>query len=154
MPLNVRMYDIIEQMKPTSVFEFGCNCGKNLNALKKRGLKRLSGIDINERALRYGRKEFNANISYGDENYLLLIPDNRYDLVFVCSVLCHMPDIKDTLKHLRRISRRLLIVETHETPNKYFINHEYKGFKKIDEMHSGTAHYIIYKDDILRNSLG
>lgn len=155
-PLNVLMYDIFEKMKPESVFEFGCNCGKNLDELQKRGLKDLHGIDINKRALEYGKDNFDVGLSYGDETFLKAIPDNKYDLVFTCSVLCHMLDIEDTLKQLRRIGKRLIVVETHETPKNriYFVNHDYKDFSKIGEMTTTTAHYIIYKDDILRNSVG
>ena len=38
--------------KNDSILEIGCNVGRNLNALYCNGFRNLSGIEINERAIR------------------------------------------------------------------------------------------------------
>ena len=38
--------------KNDSILEIGCNVGRNLNALYLNGFRDLSGIEINERAIR------------------------------------------------------------------------------------------------------
>lgn len=43
------------------ILDLGCNCGYYLHELKKAGYPRLTGIDISQKAIEYGRRTFNLD---------------------------------------------------------------------------------------------
>ncbi len=99
---------IIDSIKASTIFEFGCGSGRNLAKLKELLSNNLDvyGIDINQELIRVGRKKYNLLIKEGDETSLKRIKDSSFDLVFTVSVLGHIPDIKEIIKNLARITNR------------------------------------------------
>lgn len=94
----------------SSVFEFGCNAGRNLFFLKKEfTYMKVYGIDLNPDAIELGMKKFNLSIDLGDETHLKRINSKSFDVVFTVSVLDHLPFIEDVLIELSRISKKFLI---------------------------------------------
>tara|TARA_Y100001933_G_C18604459_1_gene399433 strand:+ start:137 stop:571 length:435 start_codon:yes stop_codon:yes gene_type:complete len=77
-------------LQPKSIFEFGCNTGKNLIAARNKiGLTcSYLGIDINEASIN-ASKMADLNAAVGDENTLSLFPQNHFDICFTVSVLDH-----------------------------------------------------------------
>ena len=105
------MADEILSFSPSSVFEFGCNVGKNLLAIKARAPRTFTaGVDINGDAVQYGRTQNHLSLVCGDEQVCDIIPDGTYDVVFTVSVLDHIPDPKPTLANLARISRGTVLL--------------------------------------------
>lgn len=73
-----------------SIFEYGCNTGRNLYYIKKEFPHyQVFGIDVNEDAIKTGIQKFDLPIKVGDEESLLEIPDDSFDFVFTISVIDH-----------------------------------------------------------------
>lgn len=95
---------------PSSVFEFGCNAGKNLLAVRDRiASAQLAGVDINPMAIALA-KECGLHVNVGDESYLRVYPDCSFDISFTVSVLDHMPKPELALSELARITRQAVFL--------------------------------------------
>lgn len=105
-------FDIKEDAR---ILEIGCNCGRNLNFLEKHGYNNLTGIEINEDAIEFGKNY------YKNENYKVInspvenIIDGlgNFDLIFTCAVLMHIhPAQADyVFKTMRKITDKIIIIE-------------------------------------------
>jgi Methyltransferase domain len=97
-----------------SIFEFGCNVGRNLERLRHvvPNLE-LAGTDINEGAVAEGRARYGLDLRVGNHTALKEFPDRRFDCSLTLSVLDHISDIdqvRETLIALGRITRRYLLI--------------------------------------------
>jgi SAM-dependent methyltransferase len=104
------MAERVMAFKPRSVFEFGCNSGKNLNAVES--LDRtmfVAGIDINSAAVGHGRG-LGRKIAVGDEENLNIFPDQCFDVSFTVSVLDHLPFPEKAFKNLLRMSHKAVLL--------------------------------------------
>jgi SAM-dependent methyltransferase len=98
------------QFEPQRVFEFGCNAGKNLRAIKTTAPDvEVYGIDINQSAVAYARSTGLA-CGLGDESTLRAMPAGTFDVVFTVSVLDHLPDPRPAFSELKRLARKALIL--------------------------------------------
>ncbi|RIV89750.1 class I SAM-dependent methyltransferase [Aurantiacibacter xanthus] len=98
--------DRIAQLDPASVFEFGCNAGKNLAVIsEKLPGTFISGIDINEAAIAWGREQ-GLNLAVADERALEVLPDNAFDVIYTVSVLDHLPDPETVFRSMIRVAKR------------------------------------------------
>jgi SAM-dependent methyltransferase len=103
--------NLLVSREPSSIFEFGCNAGRNLHLLAQRlPQARLHGIDLNREAIEFGRTRFGLPIEVGDETTLASLDDDSFEITFTISVLDHIPFIRDTVKELIRITGRYLIL--------------------------------------------
>jgi ubiquinone/menaquinone biosynthesis C-methylase UbiE len=94
-----------------SVFEFGCHAGRNLYYIKQEFPDaEVHGIDVNQEAVKIGKKKFALPIEVGDELSLLLVRDNSYDVVFTVSVIDHIVEPVKICKELVRISKRHIVL--------------------------------------------
>ena len=128
-PINQILLEYIDSLKPKTIFEFGCNQGKNLKWLEEHGYQDVYGIDI-------------ANISHpktsvGDEVTLASLGNKSCELAFTCSVLNHIPldTTKKIIDNLMRIAHTVILGEiTHELDNPRWFKHNYEelGFTLID----------------------
>lgn len=97
--------DRVLELGPTSVLEFGSNCGRNLVAIHELDPHiRIAGVDVNPDAVALGR-ERGLDLRIGDEHLLHTIGDDCYDVTFTVSVLDHLPDPRHALAELIRIAR-------------------------------------------------
>lgn len=113
---------------PLSVLEIGSNCGPNLYLLAKKSPQvKLVGIDINEEAIKIGRRLFrqkditNVKLLVGKADALYQFSDKSFDIVFTDAILIYIAPnkIKKVLKEIIRISRKALIfLEWHENSEK------------------------------------
>lgn len=95
---------------PSSVLEFGSNCGRNLSAIRQLDSQiLLTGIDVNPGAAALGR-ERGLDVRTGDQYLLDAMPDGSYDVAFTVSVLDHLPDPQPVLAALIRIARTAVIL--------------------------------------------
>jgi SAM-dependent methyltransferase len=125
--------NLLISQDPSSIFEFGCNAGRNLYLLsKKLPQAKLFGTDLNRDAIEFGRSRFGLPIEVGDETSLASMGDNSYEITFTVSVLDHIPFIKDTVGELIRITGKYLVL--------YEICHDQYG--KIVKMTSETGEIV------------
>lgn len=98
-------------MKPDSVLEFGCNSGRNLNQIQKRiPSARLTGIDVNPKAVEFGRDHFDLDLELSDEDWLERQNDDTFDVSLSVSVIDHMPYPEKVLRHLIRITTHYVVL--------------------------------------------
>lgn len=137
--LNRDLVNEILKYKPTSVFEFGCGQGKNLELLlhmRPKTLKEynVAGIDVSRIAINEGGKKGNRRryIMWGDENTLAEVDTDVCDVSFTCSVLDHIEHeetVAAIIANLKRMSRKAVILfETQRhTPETFYYRHPYEG---------------------------
>lgn len=98
--------DVVKEIRPLSVLEFGCNLGRNLATIRAAcSPARLVGLDINAGAVAAGRAESGLDLRVGGEEALVGFEDDEFDFVFTVSVLDHIPNIDRTLEELVRVCR-------------------------------------------------
>lgn len=93
---------------PERVFEFGCNAGKNIEALVSRGVD-CYGVDINKDAVFHALSK-GLKVATADEYILKIMPDKSFDVCFTVSVLDHLPEPGPVLKELARLSNKALLL--------------------------------------------
>lgn len=102
--------ELIASLKPSSVLEFGCCAGRNLDLLRRRlGKARLVGLDVNRTAIDAGRRAFGLDLRVADESALANIPNSSFDVSFTVSVLDHIALPQQTIAKLADITRRFVI---------------------------------------------
>ena len=141
-PLNIRARDECMKYNPDSVFEFGCNNGKNLKLMDTRTF----GIDINEESL-VEANEMGICATFGDEHTIQRMESNSFDVVLTCSVLNHIQEIDEIVIELKRIARKAVIsIEcNHENTWRWF-PHDYQklGYTKTGEQKSLHRMYDVW----------
>ena len=106
-----QLADRIVALRPSSVFEFGCNVGRHLVAISERDPDiRVRGIDINAAAVKEGRGN-GLRIDVGDERYMLRFADDEFDVAYTASVIDHIPDPTVALREMARIAPTLVVLE-------------------------------------------
>jgi SAM-dependent methyltransferase len=145
------IYGYILGSKSNSVFEFGCNVGRHLNQLQKLNIE-VFGIDPVERFISEGIKKYDLkNIKVGDHENLTEIPDNSYDTCLTVSVLNHIHNIDEIIKHLKRICKNQIIIceaDNMSSGKSPWYIHDYKlvGFNEIKKHKSNfTRSDALYK---------
>jgi SAM-dependent methyltransferase len=117
----VMFEDLLETFRGNASFlEIGCNAGRNLNYLMKRGYSDLGGIEINGASINIALKEHFPDL-YEKGTFFIgnaldeikKIPDDRYDVVFSVGVLEHIPyKDKKLFAEMARVSKRYIAIIT------------------------------------------
>ena len=72
--------NFLSNLRAKNVFEFGCNSGPNARLLLNQEINGYTGLDINESALKFARKNINrANFEFINWNELSKKDDSFYD---------------------------------------------------------------------------
>src|SRR5260370_6213152 len=87
-PLYATMVsELIASLKPSSILEFGCNAGRNLDLIRRLLPRaRLVGMDLNRKAIEVGRRRFGLDLRVADETSLASFPDSSFEVTFTASV--------------------------------------------------------------------
>jgi SAM-dependent methyltransferase len=112
------LYGLLKKYKiPTTsrILEIGCNCCRNLNYIYSKGYNKLTGIEINKKAVELQKELFpklKANIINSSiEDYILYLNDNKFDVVFTMAVIQHIHlDSNWIFEHIARINKKWLII--------------------------------------------
>jgi pseudaminic acid biosynthesis-associated methylase len=110
---------LVEQRSVASALEVGCNVGGNLMPLAQvLGTDRVSGIDLNEKALALLRERvpgIDVRLAPAAE---LPFPDRSFDLVLTMGVLIHQPDdsLHQVMREVMRCSSRLVFCCEYHSP--------------------------------------
>jgi len=148
-PRSAVLADIISRYaaRDTPILEVGCNVGRNLNFLFRRGFSDLAGIEISEAAVRLLGRTFPemarvAKILNGPvEGIAPVLDDGRYGMVYTMAVLEHIhPSSEWVFGELVRITDRYLITiedERNQTwrhfPRKYDQVFTSLGMNQVEE---------------------
>lgn len=141
------LFEAPDEAQSPTVFEFGCNAGRNLALIQARapGEVRAQGCDVNAASVEHGRAHFQLPLAVGDETHLDSLDAESQQVVFTVSVLDHIPKIDTTLERLSRVcGRYLLLLEPHlEDAGKVeAVRSEFKErFSPQTKPQAGTAPY-------------
>jgi 2-polyprenyl-3-methyl-5-hydroxy-6-metoxy-1,4-benzoquinol methylase len=145
--LSFKLYELITELKPMHIFEFGMGSGKNLVAFDMQKIV-TCGLDISPmNVIRANVKNELPFVIIGNQYHLGHLAN--FDVAFTCSVLDHIEDIDQIIIDLKRIAKTVFLAETNDVPSKFYFPHNYEsyGFTKIDFEWTGqdNAKYFIWK---------
>lgn len=116
-------YELVKRLKGyqfNNLIDLGCNTGPNLKALKEAGIiGELSGIDINEEAIAYGKKQFEQSgydIHLEARSLYDIDITKKFDVVIATAVLQHIPPdaINQVLNSIFKIvKKRMILIDLH-----------------------------------------
>ncbi|MGP4038669.1 class I SAM-dependent methyltransferase [Gracilibacillus sp. D59] len=129
------------------IIEIGCNVGRNLNHLYENDFKKLTGIEISEKAIIELKKTYpslyeSAEIIHSPiEDIIKDFTSNHFDLVFTMAVLQHIhPDSEWIFEEIANITKSYLIIIEAEKqkhwrvfPRNYKEIFEKLGLKQVEE---------------------
>jgi len=102
--------DVLGGLEYRSAADVGCGAGHNLPLLREgRPGCGLAGIDVSRRALDEARRRF-PDGEFHELDIQRGPAPGRWDLVFSCLLLEHLPDDAAALGHMRRMAERHLLV--------------------------------------------
>ena len=82
------LLNILPENRNIQILDIGCGNGDILYALKKRGYKNLQGIDLDETAVRWVKRN---GIACENVNVLNYKPNRKFDFIMCNHVLEHLP---------------------------------------------------------------
>ena len=136
------------------IFELGCNIGRNLNYLYNLGYKKLTGVEINSKAISLMREYFremfdNSNIIISTiEDYIKVFDNNEFDLSFTLAVLEHIhPDSDWIFDDMVRISNNIIIIENETDENERVFKRKYKDVFEKRGMKEVVGMQLLDKQD-------
>lgn len=149
-PIDKLLIGEIMATGPGSVLDFGCGTGKIIKSITRMvPTVHALGIDMSFLNIIHARAQNNLHsVMIGDEYSLAFLAN--FDVVFTCSVLCHIEDITKIVEDFKRIAlRHIIIAETNDVVGEFYYPHDYEslGFTKLDREWLSTtkATYHIYK---------
>jgi 2-polyprenyl-3-methyl-5-hydroxy-6-metoxy-1,4-benzoquinol methylase len=125
--------------KSETILDLGCNCGYYLQALKRLGFTRLTGVDISKQAIEYGQKEFDlqgVDLHVGSFEVVLrgfVKQKKQFDLIFSMGATIELvhPSF-DIVKYLGLLSSKYVVLFIsewgHATPRLYEYEFQRHGF--------------------------
>lgn len=151
--LDTELIHQVLAFEPESVFEMGCGSGKNLKLLKSFDLNiETFGLDISIINVIQAHLNGVDAVIRGDERH---IPLRKFDVVFSCSVLDHIPEIENIIGHFQEIATKAIILaETNSIndPEKFYYAHDYEsyGFEKLDYEYLSDNDGCVYEIFVLK----
>lgn len=128
--------------KTEEILDLGCNCGYYLQALKRLGFTRLTGVDISKVAIEYGKKEFDLQGveldvgSFEDTLPELVEQERQFDLIFSMGATIELvhPSF-NIIKYLALLSGKYVVLFIsewgHATPRCYEYEFQQHGFLMV-----------------------
>ena len=128
--------------KDNSIFDLGCNCGFYLKKLRDIGYSNLSGVDISNAAVEYGRAEFNlqkVDLHVGAfEDVLPKLIENgvKFDLIYSMGATVELvhPSF-DVIRKMCQLSSKYIVLFIqewgHTTPRMYEYEFQKQGFMLV-----------------------
>jgi ubiquinone/menaquinone biosynthesis C-methylase UbiE len=154
-----RYLSALDVVKGKTVLDIASGSGYGTQLLAKTA-KKVYGVDVNEDAVKYARKNFAAkNVVYevGD-GVKIPLPDNEVDVVVTFETIEHIPDYKQFLREVERVLKPdgLAIISTpndlefaegnhfhvHEFKEKELLSVIGKHFKNVKPYYQATWKYV------------
>ena len=123
-----------------SVLDLGCNCGSDLDILRRAGFSRLHGVDAGRDALRLFRERFPETWELADvrhdlfQHYLLTAPTGFVDILHSHGATIELvhPSFP-VIRHMCRVARAGIFIQIselgHSYPRRYVREFERNGFR-------------------------
>lgn len=155
-PHRAFLVQAISQYNPDSILEIGCNCGPNLFLLSERFPDaKIYGLDINEPAIQYGKKQFqemgitNVMLYCGKMDDSKKILDRKFDVIFSDAALIYICNdkIERVIQNLKdQAIKALVFVEWHDDGQLVYYNSDKS---RAGQHHEGCIirdyHYLLSK---------
>lgn len=110
-PWSEALAAVAKAYEPARVFEFGCNVGRHLRAMREAIPEvQVAGMDIHLPAVHVARSE-GLPVLLGDELSLSLFEESAFDVAYTVSVLDHLPSPAQALYELDRIAEVVIFAE-------------------------------------------
>lgn len=114
------LLDYVDQVRPRSMLDVGCGEGFLLRSLSEHaddGRSTLAGLDVSAGAVEHARATLGdaADVTVGT-CYELPYDDHSFDLVICSQVLEHLDDPERSVRELRRVARRAVLVTVPREP--------------------------------------
>lgn len=129
--------------KKDSILEIGCNIGRNLNVLFEAGYTNLTGVEINEDAVKMGKDLFpnlKADIRIGAiEDLLSDLP--KHDVIFSIAVFEHIPTESEWVfeEIEKKVKKVLITIEDEKNQSwKHFPRNYKEVFKNLTQVSEST----------------
>ena len=122
--------------KNYNFLEIGCNVGMQLKILQKKGYKKISGIDIQRRAVKEAKKNLKIKTIYKLSSDKTFFESNSFDVILT----------NDVLIHLNKKMLKKTVNEIHRIGKKYVWCFEYYS-KKRKEIKYRNYSNLLWKDD-------
>lgn len=136
--LLLKLFNEYVHDKSFNILELGCNIGRNLNFLYKNGYYNLSGIEINNLAIKsisdFYPKMYNKIRLYNDsiENSIKSFNNDEFDVMYTMAILEHIHPSSEWIFHeISRITKYILITIEDELGVSY--RHFPRNYKDIFE---------------------
>jgi len=133
-----------------SILELGCNVGRNLNYLRTKGYKNLTGVELNKEAVKNSLKGFKIFDSSIED--FLKKSETKYGLIFTMAVLEHLPKKSEwVFAEMSKRAKYILTIEDEKSLNKICFPRNYKkifeslGMKQIYECGCEGVHLTLTK---------
>jgi pseudaminic acid biosynthesis-associated methylase len=110
---------LMDELRPQSVLEVGCNLGGNLHWITQRVDSRyVTGVDVNAKALRLLDRRVPGVRGVNAPARQIPVPDRSTDFVFTVAVLIHQPEetIDKVMSEMVRISSRYVLCAEYYAP--------------------------------------
>ena len=142
---NLEAYDrrgefwlpLLDELRPQSVLEVGCNVGGNLQWITQRvDPSRVTGVDVNAKALRLLDERVRGVRGVRAPARELPIGDRSIDFVFTMGVLIHQP--QDTLDKV--------MCEMVRTSSRYVFCGEYHDAETVEVPYRGQDGALFRRD--------
>ncbi len=106
-----QMVKHIPKGKHVSILDIGCGTGILYELLKNEGYDfSYTGVDLSDSMIEVGKKRYAGIDLRIMDSEKLEFEDNSYDIVFMRSVLHHLPQPVDAVKEMQRVSKGIIIV--------------------------------------------
>ena len=105
-----------EYLPGMRVLDVGCNVGHYLRSLRNYNQElRYVGIDFVERYISKAKEIFQEDKFASFEKkdvFEPIFPSQKFDIVFSCNVLLHLPEFKTPLKNILDSTKKVCIIRT------------------------------------------
>lgn len=141
-----------------SVLDVGCNVGHYLLGLRKKfAMLDYTGVDAYEYYINEAQKAFSSDPHAHFEVkdiFKPLFPEKKFDIVYCCNVLLHLPDFRIPVTNLLNTTKKYCIIRTllsdHTTIVKAPINDDYDDLGNPNEFWYLNTWNWKYFDDFIK----
>jgi SAM-dependent methyltransferase len=142
-----------------SILDVGCAAGHYYLGLRRIDEAiRYHGVDATQKYIAFATNHFagNPNVSFSQADVFSLPADyvDRFDVVFCCNVLLHLPSIRGPIHNLLRASRKYVFIRTLVADKTHVSKLLYSD--DFDDAGDPTnfVHQNTYSRDLIRSYIG
>lgn len=128
--LNEIAFETIDDMKVSSILDFGCALGDGTNILKEHlSNDNITGYDFSRNAIELSNKMFK-----GIKFDYILDTSNHYDYIICSNVLQHVDNYKEIIKDMLLLTSKMLIIlvpfGTYGISKEHYNSFQFNSFDK------------------------